>query len=61
MSRASKTSPGIVLFVASNPTQIKFDFVEEFHRIEKAVRIHPGSLDVVAQNLVTSSTSKLTR
>ena len=49
MAQALKTSPSKVLFVASNPTQIKFDFVEEFHRIEEAGRNHPGSLDVVAR------------
>jgi len=40
-------APSRVLFLASNPTEMKFGFVEELHRIEEARRSRPGSFDVI--------------
>ena len=39
--------PVRVLFLASNPTEMKFGFVEELHRIEEARRSRPGCFDVI--------------
>ena len=40
-------APSRVLFLASNPTEMKFGFVEELHRIEEARRSRPGCFDVI--------------
>jgi hypothetical protein len=40
-------APSRVLFLASNPTEMKFGFVEELHRIEEARRSRPGAFDVI--------------
>ena len=48
-SKSQGTAPTEVLFVAWNPTEIKFDFAEELHRIEEAGRAYPGSFGVSAR------------
>jgi hypothetical protein len=51
--------PARVLFLASNPTAMTFDFAEELHRIEAARRSRPGSFVVVPRWSV--SLAELTR
>lgn len=50
MPRTRKTSPGTkILFVASNPTTIKYNFEDELHRIETAGLRRPGAVRVTAR------------
>ena len=48
-SKSKRTSSSTVLFVASNPTEIKFDFAKELHFIEEAGRAYPESFGVIAR------------
>ena len=50
MPRTRKTSPETkILFVASNPTTIKYNFEDELHRIEAAGLRRPGTMRVTAR------------
>ena len=48
-------APSRVLFLASNPTKMKFGFAEELHRIEEARRSRPGCFDVIPRWSVSLS------
>jgi len=50
--------PGTVLFVASNPTAIKFDFAGELNTIAEALKSRAGSPTILARWSVSSAALK---
>jgi len=57
MPRTRKTpSEKTILFVASNPTKVKYNFKDELHRIESAGLWRPGTVRVAARWLVSLDT-----
>ena len=50
--------PGTVLFVASNPTAIKFDFAGELNTISEALKSRAGSPTILARWSVSSAALK---
>lgn len=45
----SRSKKARILFIASNPTEIKFNFAEELYAIEQATRMSNGAFEVIAR------------